>query len=162
LRLDDDTMVFEALGNDQNWREVCQDQNGETQFRFRYSLRAHAPGYDNAGAVAWSRAIQAPMVAARGRLPGALLNHPFFEVDPTRGVATCLKPADERGRSEAVARIWETRGQTGPLAIQVPGLKRAVVTDLLERAAGEPLGADGAAILSLRGHGFTGVRLLFN
>lgn len=162
LRLDDDTVAFEVLGNDQNWREVCQDQNGETQFRFRYALRVHAPGYDNAAAVAWSRAIQTPVVAARGRLPGALLNRPFFEVDPARGLATCLKPADETGHGEAVARVWETRGQTGPLAIQVPELKRARVIDLLERPAGETIAADGVATLKTRGFGFTGVRLFFN
>jgi hypothetical protein len=162
LRLDDDTPVFEVLGNDQDWKEVSQDQNGETQFRFRYSLRAHAAGYDNAAAVAWSRTIQAPMVAVLGRLPPVMLNRPFFEVDPTRGLAACLKPSDEAGRSEAVARIWETRGQGGPVAIQIPGLKRATAVDLLERSLGEAIVAEGAATLNVRGYGFAGIHFLFD
>ena len=40
LRLDLDSLAFEALGNDQNHREVLHDQDGQTQFRFRYSLQA--------------------------------------------------------------------------------------------------------------------------
>jgi hypothetical protein len=69
LRLDQGALAFEALGNDQNWKEVVQDQDGATHFRFRYSLRAHAPGYDNAAALAWSRSVATPLALAHGRLP---------------------------------------------------------------------------------------------
>ena len=41
LRMDLDPLSFEALGNDQNYRESIRDQHGVTDFRFRYSLRAH-------------------------------------------------------------------------------------------------------------------------
>lgn len=72
LRLDQGALAFEPLGNDQNWKEVTQDQNGDSHFRFRYSLRAHAPGYDNAAALAWSRDAAAPLTLAFGHLPAAV------------------------------------------------------------------------------------------
>ena len=38
LRLDLDVPAFEAFGNDQNYKEVSKDQDGVTDFCFRYSL----------------------------------------------------------------------------------------------------------------------------
>jgi hypothetical protein len=133
LRLDQGALAFEALGNDQNWKEVTQDQDGERHFRFRYALRAHPPGYDNAAALAWSRGVAAPLVVASGRLPAALLNKPHLAVDPVQALVTCFKPADDAIPGKTLARVWKTSGASGPVTLQAPGVRRARVADLLER-----------------------------
>ena len=69
LRLDQGALAFEALGNDQNWKEVTQDQDGERHFRFRYSLRAHA-GLRQRGHHRVEPTVAAPVTVALGRLPG--------------------------------------------------------------------------------------------
>ena len=68
LRLDLDSLAFEALGNDQNYREVLHDQDGQTQFRFRYSLRAVEGGYRGAEAIAFARSASTPLICTTGRL----------------------------------------------------------------------------------------------
>jgi hypothetical protein len=159
LRLDQGALAFEALGNDQNWKEVTQDQNGETQFRFRYSLRAHSPGYANAAAMAWSRSVAATKVATSGKLPIKWLDRPFLEIDSARALATCLKPADDTMASQVIVRVWETSGAGGPLAIYVPGYRKAKETDLLERERGELPVNKGRVSVNVRGHGFAAVKL---
>ena len=158
LRLDLDPLTFEALGNDQNYREVVQDQDGVTEFRFRYALWAHPAGYSRAEAVAWSRCAAASLLAARGRLstpPTA----PPVELDPARAVATCLKPADGPASRGAVLRVWETAGASGPLRIGVAGCEKAVATDLLERDRERVEIVDGAATVDLPAYGFAALRL---
>ena len=73
LRNDLEPLSFEALGNDQNFKEVTKDQGGATDFRFRYALRAHAGDYDGADAFAWSRSVAMPIEAsaAGSRAPPA-------------------------------------------------------------------------------------------
>lgn len=159
LRLDQGALAFEALGNDQNWKEVLQDQDGIIHFRFRYSLRAHAPGYDNAASLAWSRSVSAPAVAASGRLPSKWLDRPHLEVDPNRALATCLKPADGVAANHVVVRVWETSGAGGPLALTVPGYRKATETDLLERERGKLPVKSGKLSVNVRGHGFSAVKL---
>jgi hypothetical protein len=159
LRLDQGVLAFEALGNDQNWKEVTQDQDGARHFRFRYSLRAHAPGYDNAGALAWSRSVTAPLALASGRLPEKWLDRPHLEVDPARALATCLKPLDGTTADSVLVRIWETSGTGGPLAVKVPGYRQASETDLLERERGELPVKQGQVSVNARGHGFAAVKL---
>ncbi|HRY50401.1 MAG TPA: hypothetical protein P5186_20300 [Candidatus Paceibacterota bacterium] len=159
LRLDQGAPAFEALGNDQNWKEVTQDQDGVRHFRFRYSLRAHAPGYDNAAAVAWSRADAAPGVFALGRLSKAWLDRAHLSVDPTRAIATCFKPADDGHPGKIIVRLWETSGRSSPLELDVPGLRRVGATDLLERAQ-DALELEGSRIrVPVRGFGLAGVAL---
>jgi hypothetical protein len=155
LRLELEPVSIQAIGNDQNYKEVSRDQGGARRFRFRYSLRAYANDYDQARAVAWSRAAASPLLV----LPGALgLDAPPVTVDPARGIATCLKPAEE-GAGEVMLRLWETAGRSGPLAIGVNGFTRAVRTDLLEREL-EPLVIESGALqLNLSAFGLTGLRL---
>ena len=159
LRLDQGELAFEALGNDQNWKEVTQDQDGVRHFRFRYSLRAHAPGYDNAAALAWSRSVQAPLTAASGRLPKKWLNRPGLEVDPARALVTCLKPLDAATANQVLARVWETSGASGPLTLIAPGFRHATETDLLERERGPLRLTQDRVSLNARGHGFSAVKL---
>ena len=159
LRLDQGALAFEALGNDQNWKEVSQDQDGVPRFRFRYCLRAHPPGYDNAATFAWSRSVSAPVTVAAGRLPKRWLDRPHLEIDPTRALATCFKPAEGDTPSVSVVRVWETAGAGGPLALWLPGCRQATETDLLERDRGElPVKHDRVSV-SVRGHGFAAVKL---
>jgi len=159
LRTDLTAVTFEALGNDQNYREVVQDQGGVRQFRFRYALRARIGGYDGAEAVAFSRHAAMPLLAARGRVdrPGDL---PAVRVDPRRAVATCLKPADGRPAGGVILRLWETAGRTGPIDVGVRGFRKAVRTDLLERDTKQLAVADGRVAVDLPPHGFAAVRLL--
>ncbi len=156
LRLDLDPLSFEALGNDQNYKEVSQDQDGVTEFRFRYSLRGHAGGYSGPDAFAWSRSVAAPLPVSFGR-PAERVFPPLAEVDPARAIVTCLKPAEEEG---IMLRVWETSGRAGPFRIRVPGFRRAFRTDLVERDL-EPLRIDNSrAGWTLPAHGFGAVRLV--
>lgn len=159
LRLDQGALAFEAMGNDQNWKEVLQDQDGVTHFRFRYSLRAHPPGYDNAAALAWSRSVTVPLTAVAGRLPRTWLDRPHLELDPARGLVTCLKPLDTATANEVLVRVWETSGAGGPLTLTAPAYRTATETDLLERERGPLPMRTGSVRLTPRGHGFSAVKL---
>jgi hypothetical protein len=158
LRFDQGAPAFEPLGNDQNWREVTQDQDGIRQFRFRYSLRGHASGFNNAAAMAWSRSVQAPLVYAKGRLPGRWLNRPLLYVNPERAVVTCLKPADDLRDAELLVRIWETAGLSAPMRLGIPEARRARPTDLLERPQGPFHPVRREMDLSPRPNGFVAVQ----
>jgi hypothetical protein len=159
LRLDQGALAFEALGNDQNWKEVTQDQDGVTHFRCRYSLRGHAEGYGNAAAIVWSRAVAAPAAAALGRLPRKWLDRPHLAVDPARAVTTCFKPADDGSPGKFVVRIWETGDRGGGVRLQAPGFSAASLTDLLEREQGVLELQRGAVQVPVRGLGLAGVAL---
>jgi hypothetical protein len=160
LRMDLDPITFEAVGNDQNYREVVQDQHGVTEFRFRYALRAHAGAYDGREAFAWSRSVASPLARSLGRLPRREAGSAGIRIDPGRTVATCLKPADGGASGGTILRLWETAGLSGPLRIDLDGYSRAVRTDLLERDTGTLQIADGSVSLGLPAHGFACIRLL--
>jgi hypothetical protein len=160
LRMDLDAITFEALGNDQNYNEVVRDQHGVTEFRFRYSLRAHAGPYNQAEAVAWSRSAACPLLAAPGRLAGGQDVGAAITVDPARAIATCLKPAEGDASGACLLRLWETAGQVGPISIGVKGYTRAVQTDLLERDIRELPIAQEKLNIDLRAFGFGAVRLV--
>lgn len=160
LRLDQGAIAFEALGNDQNWKEVTRDQDGERHFRFRYSLRAHSPGYNNnAAALVWSRTVAAPLVVATGRLPGELLNRAHLAIDPAQALVTCFKPADDATPNKMIVRVWKTSDATGPVTLLAPSFRHARDADLLERE-GEGLPMQrGTVSLAVLPIGFTGLAL---
>ena len=148
-------MTFEALGNDQNYKESTRNQHGVTDFRFRYSLRAHAGGYNNAETIRWSRAVATPLLAALGKVKSE--STPTIALDPHRAIALAFKPAEDRGQ---LLRIWETAGRSGPTEIRVSGYREAVLTDLLERDL-KPLPIrDGHITVDLRANGFAAVRFM--
>ncbi|MBZ5595602.1 MAG: hypothetical protein LAP39_25460 [Acidobacteriia bacterium] len=155
LRRDLGGITFEALGSDQNYKESSRDQHGVTDFRFRYSLRAHAGAYNNAEIVAWSRAVSTPLLAAFGKLKRHGM--PTVVLAPRRAIALAFKPAEERGH---LLRIWETAGRSGAIAIRVPGYREAVLTDLLERDQKRLEIRDGQVTLDLKAHGFAAIRLM--
>ena len=158
LRTDLAPITFEALGNDQNYREVCRDQGGVTEFRFRYSLRAHEGPYDSAASFAWSRCMAMPLLVGRGDLPSGLPMASPVVLDPARALATCLKPAEEKAGA-ILLRLWETAGRTGPLTVEVPGTRHVMLTDLLERELRPLPVRDGRVTVDLRAHGFCALRL---
>ena len=160
VRLDLDPLMFEALGNDQNYREVTQDQDGVKEFRFRYALRGHTGGYDNAQALAWSRSVTAPHVSFTARMADDRAARPAVQLDPFRAIATCLKPADGEGSAGVILRFWETAGKADPIQIALKGYSRAVQTDLLERDRGELPIMDGRIEVKTNPYGFSSVRLL--
>lgn len=159
LRLDQGTLAFEALGNDQNWKEVTQDQGGVSRFRFRYALRAHSPGYDQASAVAWSRSVVAPLAVISGQLPAHWLDQPHLTVDPACAIATCFKPSDDGDSGKAVVRLWQTGGQAPSVWLHADGYKAAKITDLLEREQSDLVFEQGAARVPIRTLGMAGVVL---
>ncbi|HUT32355.1 MAG TPA: glycosyl hydrolase-related protein [Planctomycetota bacterium] len=159
LRTDLGPLAFECLGNDQNYREVVQDQHGVTEFRFRYSLRAHKGPYDQAEAMAWSRSVATPLLVATGHVGGASLPREIG-IDPARAIATCLKPADDPRAGGLILRLWETAGRAEPLVISARGFSKAIHTDLLERDQEELKFADGKLSVPIRPHGFAAVRLM--
>jgi alpha-mannosidase len=157
LRADLEPLSFEALGSDQNFKEVSRDQGGATEFRFRYALRAHGGDYDGAEAFAWSRAVATPVEARRGRVSRAPAPGPA--VDPARAIAIALKPPDDPSSRGVVLRVRETAGRSGPLTIAAPRWRRALRLDLLEREQAELPIADGTVQLDLPAHAFAAVRL---
>jgi hypothetical protein len=160
LRLDLDPLTFEALGNDQNYREVTQDQDGVMDFRFRYVLRGHTGGYSNAETMAWSRSVATPLVAVLGSIAQKQMNRPMIQLDPARAVATCLKPADGDSSGGFILRLWETAGQSGPVRIGLTGYGKVVQTDLLERDQKELPIADGHIEAKINPNGLCSIRLL--
>lgn len=160
LRLDLDPLSIEALGNDQNYREVVKDQHGVTDFRFRYSLQARSGGYNGPLAATFSRGAATPLLAFNGRGANLPTGLPCVGVAPTRAVATCLKPADAPLRGGHILRISETAGRAGPLTIDVRGYRRAVQADLLERDQKELTVIDGKTAVELKPYGFQALRLL--
>ena len=154
LRRDLGGFTFEALGNDQNYKESSQDQHGVTDFRFRYALRAHAGPYDNAETVAWSRAVATPLLAAFGSIGNRAASAVAFE--PRRAIALTFKPAEERGH---ILRIQETAGRSGAIEIRVPGYREAMSTDLLERDRKRLDIRDGRVTVDLKANGFAVLRL---
>ncbi len=158
LRMDLEPLSIESIGNDQNYKEVTKDQNGETNFRIRYSLQARKGGYSGASAMAFARAATSPLLSFRGRLPEGVVLPAVF-VDPQRAVATCLKPADYPAAGGVILRLWETAGRSGPIEVNVAGFGKAVQTDLLERDL-QPLPVENGRVrLELKPHGFAAVRL---
>ena len=133
LRQDLRVPMVEALGSDQNYREVLHDQNGETSFRFRYALQARGGPYDSAAAARFARTVTSPLLVLAGELPrdGEML--PSVQVAPSRAIATCLKPASGPDAVGVILRLWEVAGSSEPVSVDVPGWRRAFHTDLLER-----------------------------
>jgi hypothetical protein len=160
LRLDLDHITFEALGNDQNYREVLHDQDGQRQFQFRYSLKAEMNGYRGAEAVAFAQSAALPLSATIGRLITPSTPRPTVDIDAARAVATCLKPVDDPRVAGMILRLWETAGQDGPVRIGVTGFAQAVATDLLEREQDTLAIRDGAVEVNLKQHGYAALRLV--
>jgi alpha-mannosidase len=158
LRMDLDPLSFEALGNDQNYQESTRDQNGETQFRFRYSLRAHTNGWQGAAAAAFSSSVTSPPIVCAGSVATRDLRVPA--VDANRALVTAFKPADDPKSGGHILRLWERAGAGGPLKIAVPGYARAVQTDLLERDQRDLPIQNGEVAIQLAAHGFGAIRLL--
>jgi hypothetical protein len=157
LRLDLDPLTFEALGNDQNYQESTRDQNGETQFRFRYSLQAHTNGWQGAASANFSRSVTSPLMVTAGGVATRDLNVPAVDAD--RALVTAFKPADDAKAGGHILRIWERAGVSGPLKIAVPAYRRAVATDLLERDKADLPITNGEVAIQLAGHGFASLRL---
>lgn len=155
LLLEKPGITFEALGNDQNYREVIQNQNGETDFVFRYVLRFHEGPYTGPEAFAWSRTVATPLLAA----PGVAWTVPatVVEVPAARAIATCLKPAEGPDGRSVIVRLWETAGDAAPLSLRTT--LPAMHTDLLERNLGRLPSQAGTVAVPIRALGLAGVRL---
>lgn len=159
VRLDLGVLAFEALGNDQNHAEVTRDQGGTTDFRFRYSLRAHAAPFGAAEAYGWSRSVRMPAAAVRGRL-GAGPRWAELAVAGDGALGLCLKPADDPLAAGAVLRLQETAGRGG-LRLRVgEGIGRVFRTDLLERPLGELAIRDGWVEVPVPAWGLAAVRIV--
>ena len=159
LRLDLKPVTFEAIGNDQNYREVIPDQHGVTDFRFRYSLRAHGRGYAPAEAFAFSRRVATPLLIARASVAKLPLAAPV-ELDGARALATCLKPADGDAGGGILLRLREVSGRAGACRVRVGTARKVIQTDLLERD-GKALDISGGAVtVDLPANGFAALRLL--
>ncbi len=160
LRTDLDTLAFESLGNDQNYREVSRDQNGVTEFRFRYSLQARRGTYDGSQSMRFAQAAATPLVAGWGSLPAPTQSVPVIAVDSSRAVSICLKPADSDTDRGTILRLREIAGQSGTLDVRLTGYRQVVQTDLLERDV-KPLPlVEGRVQIPLPGHGYAALRLL--
>lgn len=157
LRLDLGQIAFEALGNDQNFREVIKDQNKVANFQFRYSLRAHTESYNNAEAFEWSRSVANPLLVYKGFIPSERIESHEITIDSSRVIATCFKPAEEDGY---ILRLWEIGCKSGDVSIYTKGYKQAFQTDLLERNIQELKLINNRISTNLKANGFACIRLL--
>jgi alpha-mannosidase len=155
LRQDLGGVTFEALGNDQNYKESNKTQDGQTDFRFRYALRTHSAAYDSAKAAQWSRSYTVPLLVSFGQAAGK--PRPQIDLDPARAVATAFKPAEQQGTE---LRIWETAGRSGPISIGVSGYREVFQTDLLERDLHPVPIVDGKISIELPANGFAAIRVV--
>jgi hypothetical protein len=155
LRRDLGGVTFEALGNDQNYKESNKTQDGQTDFRFRYALRTHSAAYDSAKAAQWSRNYTVPLLVAFGQAASQPM--PRIDLDPMRAVATAFKPAEQQGTE---LRIWETAGRSGPVSIGVSGYRDAFQTDLLERDLHSVPIVNGRVSIDLPANGFAAIRVV--
>jgi len=85
---------------------------------------------------------------------------PLIHFDPARVIATCLKPADGDASGGLIVRFWEIAGEPGPLAVSLPGFRRAFETDLLERDLKELRIEQRTVAVDLRPRGLGALRLL--
>ena len=154
LRTDLGMATFEVLGNDQDFKEMTKNQDGVTDFRFRYSIRTHERAFDNAATVGWSRSVTNPLIAARGHLVRPVES--MIGVDPSRAIAIGLKPAEDGG---TLVRLWETSGKPGAITLHVAGFSKAVATDLLERPLQPLTLANGNVEVHINANGFAAVQL---
>jgi hypothetical protein len=159
LRMDLGAITFEALGNDQNHREVSKDQDGDADFRFRYSLRVAQGPFARAEAVTWSRGVVSPLVARTGRLPAGTRDIGVV-VDPRKAIATCLKPVEDPGAEGVILRLWELAGDTSPVDVRLTGWRKAVRADLLERDQEELHPKERRVAIPMRPLGLAGLHLL--
>jgi hypothetical protein len=161
LRLDLDPLSFEALGNDdQNYQESARDQNRETEFRFRYSLRAHNTGWQGESAAAFGRSVSSPLLAGWGSISSKAIGIAVPKVLAGRAIALAFKPADDPQAGGHILRLWEHAGESGPVKIAVPGYTRAFQTDLLERNQAALAISGGEISVPLAARGFAAIRLL--
>ncbi len=160
LRLDLAPITFEALGNDQNYREVVRDQHEVKHFRFRYSLQAHSDRYRDSDAYVFSRSVTSPLMAVFGLLPDIVTDLPAVRLDPRRALATCFKSAEGDVSKGSVLRLREISGNSNPVTVGLKGYKKAILTDLLERDKQELKIVDGQIKVNIKPNGFAGLRLL--
>ncbi len=154
-----------AMQNCFDKTEAALDQDGVTEFVFRYSLRGHGPGFDPVEAVCFGRddacdlSVVSLGAGLSGNLPGDL--HSFLDVSPGHAVLESLKVAEDEG---LIVRLWECAGEDCEAQIGTQGLGRlagAAQTDLLERDRGPLPVEDGTVRVPLKASGLATVRLLF-
>lgn len=135
-------------------------KGGITDFRFRYVLRCYTGSYRNAETVAWSRSVTTPLASMLGHVAHGRMTLPAIQIDRSRAVVTCLKPADGSSYSGVIVRLWETAGRSDPVRIDLTGYSKAIETELLERDRKEMSIADGHTEAKVNANGLCGIRLL--
>ena len=158
LRNDLEPLSFEALGNDQNFKEVTKDQGGATDFRFALLAAGARRGLRRGGGVRVEPlGGDADRGGSRPALPARRPRGP-----PWTPRARSSSPSSRPTTRPSAASSFDSarppaeadRSRSRPVAA-----KRAVRLDLLERERGELPIADGTLQLDLPAHGFAAVRL---
>lgn len=164
LRVDpgNSTVLSVALENCIDKNEAVLDQNGVSQFTFRYSLRGHEGGFDPVSAVQFSGEDNNELLTVilpedqSGSLPPGF--HSFIQAEPENAILATFKPAEEGG---LVVRLWECTGQNSVVNLQLSGLgnvNTAHQTDLLERDL-QALGVhENQVAIPVQARGITTVR----
>jgi len=100
---------------------------------FRYAIYPHASGPQMGGVISEAAAFNQPLrVSATS---ANLQSESFFSVNNPAVVIDTVKKAEDSG--DLIIRLYESHGAHQKAAISVPGLlKKAIVTDILERESG--------------------------
>lgn len=104
--------------------------------------------------------MASPLLAALGIVPEKNISKISVELDPTRVIATCFKPADGNISEGFILRLWEVAGRREPLSIGLKGYSKAILTDLLEHNRKELRIIDDKVTINPNPYGFCALRLL--
>jgi hypothetical protein len=95
-----------------------------------------------------------------GTIPVERRIRPMVQLDESRVVATCLKPADGENSMGCILRLWEVGGRSEPVRIGLQGCSKAMATDLLERDQDELPITNGHIEAKANPYGSCSIRLL--
>jgi hypothetical protein len=155
VRPDLESLTIQVLGNEINAKEVSRDQGGETEFEFRFSIRAHAHEEPIVKALQWAQGIARPLEVWAGAPAHDL---PKIEIEPNRALVTSLKPAFH---GDAVTlKLSELTGQAD-LVVTVKGAKKVELCDLVERVLHELPVENNQVTVPIRGWGFAAIRIMY-
>ncbi len=147
-----DRYVVTPAGRKDTTRLGIASQNGQTDFKYRFSLTTHSKAFDPVDAMKFSLVHQNPLVtgmvtgsaAARDVKTFSLLN-----ISDPGVLLWSVKPSDDAGASSLTTRFWNMKDKkTQPLVALQTGIGKAWITSHLETIESEVKPSNGKLTMS--------------